>query len=119
MDTLTSGYQKKKKTEQTSQPPKRIRQVPQQKQSSSTVAAPSFPQKQNKVTAEKYEQTSAPPEVLWGIDETCQFLGIGRTYVFLLIREHRLPVYRIGGRNRFDPREVWQWLQEWRRRQSL
>lgn len=121
METLVPAYHKsgRKRQEPSSSKDERVRSTDQQRCSLHRGQA-SKPDRKPGETAQRLDEIlPAPPEKLWTTEEVCQFFELGPTTIFLLIRLHGLPVYRIGRRNRFDPREVWQWVQVWRERQSL
>lgn len=49
-------------------------------------------------------------EELWNIQQVARLLGLSDRTVYQMARDGRLPARRIGGRWRFRPEEVEQWL---------
>jgi excisionase family DNA binding protein len=54
------------------------------------------------------DQTAALPE-LWDIDRLAEYLGVGRRFVYRLTEERRIR-FRVGGKLRFDPADVADYL---------
>jgi excisionase family DNA binding protein len=54
------------------------------------------------------EPTSLPE--LWDIDRLADFLGVGRRFVYRLTEEHRIRFLLIGGRLKFRPGDVADYL---------
>lgn len=46
------------------------------------------------------------PDRLMSVDELCEFLGVGRSYVYRLTHERRITYYRIGKELRFAQRHL-------------
>jgi len=55
------------------------------------------------------DQTAALPE-LWDIDRLAAYLGVGRRFVYRLTEERRIRFFRVGGKPRFDPADVADYL---------
>ncbi|MBI4676917.1 MAG: helix-turn-helix domain-containing protein [Elusimicrobia bacterium] len=53
----------------------------------------------------------APPEVM-DIKALAQYLGMGRSKIYALIRERKVPASRIGRQYRFSKTLVDAWLKE-------
>jgi excisionase family DNA binding protein len=47
---------------------------------------------------------------LWTVSELARFLGLHTKTVYSWVEQGLVPHYKIGGRVRFDPAEVAQWL---------
>lgn len=55
-------------------------------------------------------QPSAVEKKLLSCDQVSEMLGMSRSYVYHLVRDGRLPAYRIGRILRFDPSDVFAFL---------
>lgn len=54
----------------------------------------------------------ARPDQLWTIDELAEYLRVPvRTLYHWNYRQTGPPAYRLGRELRFDPRDVWEWMQ--------
>jgi excisionase family DNA binding protein len=54
--------------------------------------------------------TEAPPE-LWDIDRLAEYLGTGRRFIYRITEEGRIRYLKPGGRLRFDPADVAEFLE--------
>jgi excisionase family DNA binding protein len=55
------------------------------------------------------EDTTALPE-LWDLARLAAYLGTGHRFVYRLTEQHRIRFVRVGGRLRFDPADVAEYL---------
>jgi excisionase family DNA binding protein len=55
------------------------------------------------------DQIAALPE-LWDIDRLAAYLGVGRRFVYRLTEQRRIRFLRVGGKLRFDPADVADYL---------
>jgi excisionase family DNA binding protein len=55
------------------------------------------------------DQAAELPE-LWDIDRLAAYLGVGRRFVYRLTEERRIRFFRVGGKLRFDPADVADYL---------
>jgi excisionase family DNA binding protein len=51
-----------------------------------------------------------PLPELWAIDRLASYLGVGRRFIYRLTEEHRIRFVRVGGKLRFDPADVADYL---------
>jgi excisionase family DNA binding protein len=56
------------------------------------------------------EKTSDANGRLWTIQEVANFLGVSVKTVYHWVKQERIPVTKIDGRNRFDRLEIDKWL---------
>jgi len=50
-------------------------------------------------------------QTLWTVDHVAQFLALKPNTIRQMARQRRIPCYQVGGKWRFDPRQVQQWLE--------
>ena len=55
------------------------------------------------------DPTAELPE-LWDIDRLAAYLGVGRRFVYRLTEQRRIRFVRVGGKLRFDPVDVADYL---------
>ncbi|HZT99775.1 MAG TPA: helix-turn-helix domain-containing protein [Ktedonobacteraceae bacterium] len=53
------------------------------------------------------------PDEIWGVEQVCNFLKVGRTKFYELLKEG-LPSRWVGKRRRFDQRDIALWWEKQR-----
>lgn len=51
---------------------------------------------------------------LYDVAQVASMLDVKESFVRRLVTRHRIPFYKIGKFIRFDPEEVWTWVQDGR-----
>jgi len=52
-------------------------------------------------------------DIFLTVDEGAQILKVSRVWIYTLVRERRIPCFRVAGKNvRFSKGEIEAWLQE-------
>lgn len=66
---------------------------------------------ENKISSAPSNQEPQPKEVM-DVRELCNYLGIGKSKIYQLIREKKIPASKIGRQYRFSKTVIDSWLKE-------
>jgi excisionase family DNA binding protein len=61
------------------------------------------------------QRTRRAIEPLWNVADTARYLGLTNKGVYGLAERRVLPSIKVGGRLRFDPDDVAEWVRQHRR----